>query len=408
MENYARVNIRGEKGEENVYTDNSKRRKDRMSMLSYVCMAVIIPILSLVLPLSLSGSTAVTAVAWAACAISVAVLILLMKSFVAIAVCALAITFSLSYLGDPVPVALVLGTVLVSGLYSAAVAAAEKQHFAFIACAPLLSAALAYAMTKSLPLSLLALICIPPALAMGLGTRRGLDRSRAIALFTALAAAELLCAVLGYIAWQNGTLNRDIIENAVTYTQNCIEWALRLAIEKAGAVSVDETLMMEIRFMSASAVNLLPGLAAVALLTVGFFAHKTECSLFGRYERDGLLESSETPITASCTAALVFLTAHIFSYTSGASHAPSFVAIAAENLSLILLPALLLIGWEKVAALPKKIGFLAIAVWIGMVLAANALSASIISVLALIGAFCIIFARTDTWAKDHYRKGEDQ
>ena len=371
-------------------------------------MAVIIPILSLILPLSLSDSAFVTAIAWIACAISAALLMLMVRSFGAIAICVLAITFSLSYLKDPVPVAVVLGTVLVSGLYSTAVAAAEKRHLVFVICAPLLSAALTFALTQSIPLTLLSLISIFPALAMGLGTRHGFDRSRAIASFTAVAAAELLCTVIGYIAWQNGAINREIIENAVAFTQNGIERVLRLAIEKAGEVNIDETVLMELRFMSASAINLMPGLATVVILTVGFFSHKTQCSLFARFERDPLLESSETPITASCTAALVFLTAHIFSYTSGASHAPSFVAIAAENLSLILLPALLLIGWEKVAALPKKIGLLAIAVWIGMVLAASALSASIISVLALIGAFCIIFARTDSWARDHYRKGEDQ
>ena len=406
MEKYARAHV-GRKGE-NMSFENSNNTRNTDAIPSYACMAVIIPLLSLVLPLSLSGSVAVTAIAWVACAISAAILILLVKSFGAIAICALALTFFLSSLGTPIPVSITLGAVLVSGLYSAAVAAAQKRHIPFVICAPLLSAALAYAMTRSIPLTLLSLIAIPPALAMGLSTRRKLDRSRAITIFTVVAAIELLCAVTGYILWENGTINRDIIENVIQNTRVYIESALQMAIKQAGNVEIDETLIMEIRFMSAYAINLLPGFCAVALLSLGFFAHKTECSLFGRYEKYSLLEASETSVTVSCTAAIVFLVAHIFSFTSGASHAPSFVAIAAENVSLILIPALLLIGWEKVAALPKKIGFLAIAVWIGIVLASSALSASLISILALIGAFCIIFARTDSWAKDHYRKGEDQ
>lgn len=378
------------------------------NFLPYLCMALIIPVLSATLPFSLSGSSNADIMAWAACVLSVALLILTVKSFAAVAIAVLALTFSLSYLKDPIPVALILGTVLACGIYSAAVAAAKKQHIAFIVCAPLISFSLAYALTGSISLSLLSLISFPPALAMGLGSRRGLDRARAIALFTAVAAAELIAAVTGYVAWQNGGIDREIIENAIVYTQNGIEWALQVAIKNAGAVAVDETVLMEIRYMSASAINLLPGIVAVGLLTAGFFAHKTECAFFRRYEKFHLLESAETPITVSCTAALVFLIAHVFSFTSGASHAPSFIAIAAENLSLILLPALLLIGWDKVSALPKRIGFLAIAAWIGIVLAANALSASLLSILALIGAFCIIFASTDSWAKDHYRKGEDQ
>ncbi len=414
MEKYAHAYARQER--RGMFSEKVERRKNRNAMISYACTAVIIPILSLILPLSLSGSGAIVPVAWVACIIASAVLMLFVKSFGGVAICVLALTFFLSYLKDPVPVAVVLGTVLCAGLYSAAVAAAKKQHAAFVICTPLLSAALTFATTESLPLTLLSLISIPPALAMGLASRRGLDRSRSIAFFAAVAITELLCAVAGYIAWQNGALNREVIENAVTYLQNSIEWALRSAIEwalrfdteGAGAIKIDETVLMEIRTMSAFAINLMPGLVTVAILTTGFFAHKTQCSIFSKYERESLLESSETPISVSCTAAIVFLIAHVFSYTTGASHAPSFVAIAAENLALILTPALLLIGWEKVAALPKKIGFLAIAVWIGIVLATSALSASIISVLALIGAFCIIFARTDLWAKDHYRKGEDQ
>ncbi len=406
MEKYARAHA-SRKGE-NMYRERAKRQKDRKTLISYVCMAVIIPILSLILPLSLTGSKMIVPVAWVACMIASALLMLLVNSFGGIAICTLAITFFLSYLKDPVPVVVVLGTVLTLGLYSAATAAAEKKILALVIGTPLLSAALAFAVTQSIPLTLLSLIYLPPALAMGLASRRGLGRARSIAAFTAVAAVELLLAVVGYIAWQNGTINRDVIENAVIYMQNCIEWTLRFAIERTGEVMIDETLLIEIRTLGASAINLMPGLVTVAILTTGFFAHKTQCSIFSRYERDALLESSETPITVSCTAAIVFLIAHVFSYTTGASYAPSFVAIAAENLALILIPALLLIGWEKVAALPKKIGFLAIAVWIGIVLATNALSSSIISVLALIGAFCIIFARTDSWAKDHYRKGEDQ
>ena len=374
----------------------------------FACMALIVPLLSSTLPLSLSISPHAEMVAWIAAVVSVALLVLSVKSFAAVAIAVLAFTFSLSYLKDPMPVALILGTILASGIYSSAVAAAKRGQIVFIVCAPLISLTFIYALTKSISLSLLSIAAIPPSLAMGLGARKKLDRAHSIALFSIVAAAEVTAAILGYVAWLNGTINREIIENAITYTQGGIEWALRLGIENANAVAIDETILMEIEYMSASTINLLPGLIAVGLITSGFFANKVECALFRRYEKDSLLEVSETPITVSCTAALIFLVAHVFSFTSGASYAPSFVAIAAENISLILLPALLLIGWEKVSLLPKKIGFLAIAAWIGIVLVANALSASLLSILALIGAFCIIFARTDSWAEDHYRKGEDQ
>ena len=61
--------------------ENSNNTRNTDAIPSYACMAVIIPLLSLVLPLSLSGSVAVTAIAWVACAISAAILILLVIAY---------------------------------------------------------------------------------------------------------------------------------------------------------------------------------------------------------------------------------------------------------------------------------------------------------------------------------------
>ena len=372
-------------------------------------MSLLTVLLSLTLPLASTGSSLTKTVAWVACLACAAMAVYTSRRFSSVVIVSLALTFIISYVGDPTPVAILLGSVIACGIYGAAVAAARRVHVLFLVCAPLLSVAVTYMMTSSIVLSAFSVVHLIPALAMGLGARRKKSRSHTVALFAIVSAAVLGGTVLLYVYVQNGRISRDVIEYAVEYLRGAIEYTLRSSIERAGAVEINESLILQIREMSTQLVNLLPGIVAVIALTLGFFVQKIACSLFESYGEDDLFEAASAPISASLTAALVFVAAHVFSYTSSASSAPSFFAIASENISLVLLPALMCIGFETMAALPRKIGFLALAAWIGVILASTVLSISIMTVLALIGAFCIFFVRTDSWAKDHYaNKGEDQ
>jgi hypothetical protein len=321
----------------------------------------------------------------------------------------LAFTFVFSSSGNPILLAIVFGAIVSSGLYSAAIAAAKKVHIVFLVSAPLLTLAAVYMFTSDLVLSAISLIYLLPAAVMGFAFRKKISRSGSIAIYAIVAVALLGCGVLVYVFLQNGKLTSDVIEYAVEYLRNGIEWALRSSIKNAGAVEINENLLIQIKEMSTATVILLPGTVAIVALSLGFFVQKMSCSIFGSYEKDDLFEIASAPISASLAAALTFVAAHVLSYTSGASYAPSFLAIAAENISLILLPALLCVGFDAMAALPRKIGFLALIAWIGAVLLAYLLTLSILTALALIGAFYIFFVRTDDWAKNHYaKKGEDQ
>lgn len=386
----------------------TRARRSGNELVSYTVMSLVLILSSLTMPLASTGSTLTRAVAWSVCLVCAALTVFTSRSFISVVLVSLSFTFVISYAGDPTGIAIIFGAILSCGLYAAAVAAARRIHLFFLVSAPVISVTLAYLLTSSVTLSLLTVIHLIPALAMGLAARRSLDRSRSIALFAAISVVELLLAVAAYIYSQNGTLSADVIEYAVEYLRGGIEWTLRDAITRAGAVQIDENILLMIRQMSSQLINLLPGLLAIAALTLGFFVQKIEHSLFESYEKEELLEASSAPINASLAAALIFVAAHVLSYTSSSTHAPSFFAIASENLSLVLLPALLAVGFRVMTELPRKIGFLALVAWIGAVLFANLLSMSILTVLALVGAFYIIFVRTDAWAKDHYAKGEDQ
>lgn len=385
------------------------KRTDEREFVSYFVMTLSIILFSLPVPLSVAGSPITKGVCWAVCLVCAALTVFTSRKFSVVILVSLALTFILSYLGDPTLVAVILGTVFFCGLYSASVASAKGAHILFVVFSPILASAASYALTGSVILSFFPAMLTLPSLSLGISTRRLNKRAHSMAIFTAVCIAELAAAVITYVFLQNHTLTSDVIEHAVEYLRGGFEWSLKSAIVSVGATELSDALVISIREMATLAVNYLPGAITVIFLTLSFFVQKIAGSLFDTYEKEKLLNQSAEPISVSSATALVFLASHVLSYTSGASYAPSFIAVVSGNLSLILLPALLCIGFRIMGDLPKKIGFLAVIIWIVAVIIANALSASILTVLALIGAFYIILVRTDAWAKDHYaKKGEDQ
>ena len=74
----------------------------------------------------------------------------------------------------------------------------------------------------------------------------------------------------------------------------------------------------------------------------------------------------------------------------------------------MLLPLLLCVGFAFLSELPRKIGFLALVVWLAIFGGAFLLSSSVIDIIALVGAFHTLLVNIDLWAEEHYSKGEDQ
>ena len=386
------------------------KRKSENDSLAYAIMVVATLLLSLTAPLLLSGSTYTMPVAWVSCATCAVLVILTSKNFFTIFQIALIYMFAISYLGDPVSLAIVMGTVLASGLYSAAVAAADRSHIFFLVIAPLLPIAVIYLITGELTVSVLSALHFLPALAMGLGARRSMPKTYTVALYAAVLVLIATALSLTHIYLQNGALTFNVIDDSAEYLRGGISAFMNSALKNADLSSLEGALVLQPRRIAILAVNLLPAIITVIALVSGFFAQRVEQSLFNIYGKDKLLESAKEPISVSCTAALVFLVAHLLSFTTSASNTTSFVGIVSLNVSIILLPALLCIGARAlIVKLPKKIGILAIAAWIAIFLISNSVQTSIITILALIGAFYIILVRVEAWAKDHYaKKGEGQ
>ena len=387
--------------------DERTRAQGIDSPVLHIIFALAVSLLSASLPLAIANNSATLPLSWASCIIAGIAIFVTSRRFLSIMLTVLAMSFILSYTGSPTSIAAILGTVMACGIYCSAAASAKKTNILFLFAAPLLSLSLTYALTLSLPLSLLSVAYLPASLAMGITARKGRDCKSAVTVFAFVAITEIILYVGGHIFLQNGTISLDIIEHAVRYLENSIDWAFRTAILNMGNAEMTEALSIEIRNMAADAVNIIPGATVLLAVVIGYIAHTFTCSVFERFDEERLLNSSRTEITASCTAATLFLIAHIFSYTSGASSAPSFIGVAAQNLSLALLPVILCVGFNKLLALPRKMGFLALVIWLGLFLASNAMGISVLTAIALIGAFYIIIARIDVWAKGHYSKGDN-
>jgi hypothetical protein len=273
---------------------------------------------------------------------------------------------------------------------------------------PAVAFASTFALTLDIALAIISLLPFLPALAMGISLRCGAGRTGSIAAFAALTAAEIGGIALFLIYTQNGSISLEIIGESATYFKETTIESLTLAIESAGQVAVTDDIILMVETMATEMTNFLIGLTAIVVITLGFFAQKIQHAVFEKLELEKLQNMSGAPIKSSVAAAIVYATAYIFSFTSGASSAPSFVAVAAGNISLVLLPLLLCVGFSFLTGLPRKIGFLSLLVWLGIFVGAFLLSSSVIDIIALVGAFHTLLVNIDLWAEEHYSKGGDQ
>ncbi len=378
-----------------------------LSLIKIFLLSIAVIISSMVLPLSLTSSKAATPLAWISCLISGVLIVYTSKKFVSLILLLIAYSFAFYNTGSPVLISITVGTVVACGVYSAICASASLSRIPLIAATPVVLYALTCIITKDPLISLLSLISILPALAMGISTRKKAGPTLTIALFAAVAVVEICIGVLTHIFIENGGLSLKILEEAAKYFHKETAQFIRSVVESANASAITGEIEIQINALATEITNALAGFIAFSAISVGFFSQKVQSSLFAAFELEELQNTAAAPIKASVASALLFTAAHIFSYTSNATDSTSFIAVAALNISLVFMPIMLYVGYEALTSLPKKIGFLAIAAWIGVVLLSAVLSSSVVILLALTGVFYTIFVHVDTWAKEHYSKGED-
>ena len=123
-----------------------------------------------------------------------------------------------------------------------------------------------------------------------------------------------------------------------------------------------------------------------------------------RFMKPGMVE-----ISASATAALIFIISHILTYTTNSSGGISISAVVGMNLCYILMPLLALKGCEALKLLIKKYLLLGLIATVVIVIAIFSLSSltssSALILIAFVGALYVVIIAVDQWAKEFYKKG---
>ncbi len=247
--------------------------------------------------------------------------------------------------------ALIVGTAAFAFLFTTA------RTTVYAVALPVLAAALCYAVTRDLRLSLVALSFLPAGLLLSIATLMGRARTTAVCF----AIGGLLAVVLAWIVYAvyrttggfDGAHIRTFVENARGGMEHLLfEARDRILETAASAVKDTETKEAYDRFAQtmsdgvlrqivAGVFNIIPGLVAVVCSVVAFEA---QTLLNASYRSAGLsrvLTNAARFFTMSLSAAVLYCIAFLMTlFVSGASMAGA----VAENLALILLPGFFVIG----------------------------------------------------------------
>lgn len=254
-------------------------------------------------------------------------------------------------LGGAWLLALIVGTAATTFLFTV------SKSTACAVMLPVVAAGVAFAVTKNMPLSMLALSFLPAGILLGVATLMGKGRTTAVCF----AIGGFLAVVVAWVAFAvhqtTGELTaaglRSFVETARGTLLNAMISVREQFVELSGAAGADEATreaydrMLEmmsddvLRQTVATVFNVLPGIIAVVCSILAFEAQSL---LNATYRGAGLsvvLTESARQFTMSLTSAILFAVATLLMLivpTTG-----MFGAVA-ENLSLVLLPGFFLLG----------------------------------------------------------------
>lgn len=245
--------------------------------------------------------------------------------------------------------ALLIGTMTGTYLFTA------SRLRAFTLLIPLAAFAAAAVITGSLILALFALAFVPSALLLSYATLTGRGRTSAICFATFGFLLVLLGVLAAIVASAKGGLGREQILSSVNDARG---WLLsffqqirELMLESTAGLSAqtdavnaqitqmlsDETLTE----LVAQLFNLLPGLAVVLFSVLSFEAQLLLNAGYHRAGLDAVLTRGARFLTVSVSAAVLYTVSFVLIFVLPAT---SLASAVVQNLALILMPILCVIG----------------------------------------------------------------
>lgn len=300
----------------------------------------------------LSFAGAFQSEAFALCTLTVCAVMLLLfaKSIPCILLIALPCAISFLYISDIRVAAFYCSAIMAIGL--GAFAVSFIKHPAVLLCIIPVAYGLSLLVSRNPVQSLLCLIYVPAiaALAHFLKVRR--TRIQTICLVSITFALTLLAALLAYIAFTQRSLSPDAIKASAdlvyekVLSHSVTQYAELAAIYEAKGISAAEAGLTvgDARLYAISVFGILPALSIALINIIVFSANRLTLTLFttsGQIYRIGFksLLFSMSPISA-----LIYIVAYVVMAISSAS-GNDMIALTAQNIYIILLPGLVLIGF---------------------------------------------------------------
>ncbi|MBE6684900.1 MAG: hypothetical protein E7592_04550 [Ruminococcaceae bacterium] len=381
----------------------------RLSFLSCAVLSVTVLLYSLVFPVVLHGSQEQLEI-WSIAILLAcfAFLIFLVRKAKWTIFAIFTVFLSLGFSQSLFLPAILISTPVAIGAYAALVQSCKKSQLFFPIALPLLIY-VSVALLIHDPISALySLVFILPAAALGLSCRADLTLNTAILSCTSAIILPLiaLCAASVYAMY--GEISFEALTRYASSSRDLLGLYMSQYLSALSNIELTPALYREISDLVNSYVNLAPGFIVALCLTLSFFANSLKNDLFltqGVYSDES---NKGRTLSVSTVAALLFLIAHIMSFTTDASNNTTFIAVVFGNVSFMLVPALALAGITAIKNFSKKLGILSLIIFALLIFVLFNATSSFFILIALIGAFYVLVTSIDSWAKDFYGKGDNQ
>ena len=382
---------------------------DRIPKIPTLCILLTILASSLVIPAIYSGDEVIAFyISLGACLFCGICLFFSSKRISGAIWTIILMVFSAYFVGSPILPALIFGGLISVGLGSALIRSASKgQALIFTLVFPA-AYALAFVITRSSVLAVFSLALLFPILSMGLAGRLSASKTTSIVTCAATVVILTVSVTVWAIFSAYGQFNREVIDTVIDVIKADAIALTEQMLVSSGQIELTEAFKRELATAVDLYVNMSAGSLIAVTLVASYISHSIHCNLFKSFAMDKYLTEKSTTLTVSVSAAIVFIVSYILSFTTDSHGNISLTAIVGGNLAVILAPVLFITGLSAIKSLPKKFGLFGFIIMIALFILIFSMFSQLPIILALIGAFSIIFINVDSWAKEHYGKGENK
>lgn len=277
----------------------------------------------------------------------------------------------------------------------------SKKYRALLLLLPLAAYLGSYALTGDWMISLISLVPLFTAAAVGFLQRKNAE-CKTIVVASSVILIVLMCAIASLVLWSHGMLDMQSISDLIdTCRRELISYMNGLTVDIAGsstAVFDAEYVESYVTYMF----NMLPSMLAVICFVTVYLSHAMQLQIYKSCDLDLMANTKTSKITVSVYCAALFIVSYILSLSTDVAGNQDMLSAVSGNLRVILTPALLLVGFDAIGAMLRKLRGFGFIIILLLAVAIFTLSAYIILIISAIGAFYVIIKAIDAWAARHY------